>query len=233
MWQQGEGFLGDGGKDQLALAAFGQHLAGVGIDDLGNEVVLVDVHTGLLAALESHARAGGLGQTVDIICLDAKLVLDVLTHILGPCFCTEDAGLQLDLVPDALFVDGFCQILGVAGGAAENGGAQIGHELQLTVGVAGAHGQGQAADLVAAAVKTRAAGEQTIAIGNVHNVFLSAAGGHDGTGAAVFPQVHVVLGVVGHHALAGGAGGGLDADTVLQGLAEKTIGISFSQIRLG
>ena len=65
--QEGEGLLVDGGEDQLALTAQGQHFLGVGVDDLGDEVILVDVHAGLLAALERHTGAGGLGQAVNIV----------------------------------------------------------------------------------------------------------------------------------------------------------------------
>ncbi len=107
--QQGEGLLGDGGEDQLALGAVGQDLAGVGVDDLGDEVVLTDVHAVLLGALEGDAGAGKLGQAINIIGLDAQLVLDVAAHLLGPGLGAEDAGLELDLIPQAALVDGLGQ----------------------------------------------------------------------------------------------------------------------------
>src|SRR5699024_2846598 len=69
--QEREGLLGNGGKYQFALAAFRQDLAGVRVDDLSNEVVLIDVHTGLFAAFKGHARTAGFRKTVDIIGLDA------------------------------------------------------------------------------------------------------------------------------------------------------------------
>ena len=106
-------------------------------------------------------------------------------------------------------------------------------ELDLSVRVAGGHGQGQAADLVGAAVQARAAGEEAVAIGDVDHIVLGAAGGHDGAGAAVLPQVYVVLGVEGHHAAAGGAGGGVDADTLGQGLGQQAVGIALPQVGLG
>ena len=53
-----EGFLGERGDDQLAQLAFGQHLAGLGVDDLGQEVVVVQVEPRLrLDALAGHSRA--------------------------------------------------------------------------------------------------------------------------------------------------------------------------------
>ena len=231
--QQGEGLLGDGGEDQLALGAVGQDLAGVGVDDLGDEVVLTEVHAVLLGALVGDAGAGKLGQAINIIGLDAQLALDVAAHLLRPGLGTEDAGLELDLIPQAALVDALGQESGVRGGAAEDGGAEVTHELDLPVRVAGGHGQGQAADLVGAAVQTRAAGEEAVAIGDVDHIVLGAAGGHDGAGAAVLPQVYVVLGVEGHHAAAGGAGGGVDADTLGQGLGQQAVGIALPQVGLG
>ena len=107
--QQGEGLLGDGGEDQLALGAVGQDLAGVGVDDLGDEVVLIDVHAVLLGALVGDAGAGKLGQAINIIGLDAQLALDVAAHLLGPGLGAEDAGLELDLIPQAALVDALGQ----------------------------------------------------------------------------------------------------------------------------
>lgn len=52
-------------------------------------------------------------------------------------------------------------------------------------------------------------------------------------GAAVLPQVYVVLGVEGHHAAAGGTGGGVDADTLGQGLGQQAVGIALPQVGLG
>ena len=86
---------------------------------------------------------------------------------------------------------------------------------------------------VAAAVEAGAAGEQAVAVGHLAHVLVGAAGGHDGPGAAVLPQVDVVLGVEGHHPLAGGAGGGLDAHAVLQGLGHQAVGIGLPQVGFG
>ena len=82
-------------------------------------------------------------------------------------------------------------------------------------------------------MQARAAGEEAVAIGDVDHIVLGAAGGHDGAGAAVLPQVYVVLGVEGHHAAAGGAGGGVDADTLGQGLGQQAVGIALPQVGLG
>lgn len=51
----GEGFFVQARKDQLAFAALGQDLAGVRVDDFGNEMVLIDVHPRLGLTLEGDA----------------------------------------------------------------------------------------------------------------------------------------------------------------------------------
>ena len=230
--QQRERLLGDRGEDQLALRALRQNLAGVRVDDLGDEMVLVDVHAGLCAALIGHARAGQLSQTVDIIGLDAEALLDILPHLLAPGLRAEDTGLQMDLVLQPALVDGFCQIRCVGRRAAEDRRAEILHELQLPVGIAGGHGERQAAELLAAAVEAEAAGEQAVAVGDLADVFRSCARGRQRSCAAVVPEVDILLGVEGDDALAGRAGGGVDADTFFQRLRKQTEGVCIPQIRL-
>ena len=90
-----EGFLVKSGEYKLALAALGEHLACVGIDDLGIEVVLVDVHSALLLTLKRNAGAACFCETVDIIRLDSEALFDALTHFLCPGLRSEDTCLEL------------------------------------------------------------------------------------------------------------------------------------------
>ena len=191
------------------------------------------MHPRLLAALEGNARTAGLREAVDIVGLDAQAPLNVPAHLLAPGLRAENAGLQLDLVPEPPLMDALRQIGGVGGGAAEDGRAQVHHELELAVRVAGGHGQGQAAHLVAAPVEAGPAGEEAVAVADVAHVLLRAAGGHNRPGAALLPQVHVVLGVKGHHPAAGGAGGGLNPHAVPQGRGQKAVGVGVPQVVLG
>src|SRR5690349_10367671 len=87
--------LGERREDELALGAVGQHGAGVGIDDLGIEVILPD--DGAVLRLDALARDTGshdLGEAVDVDRIDAGLRLDVLSHRLGPRLGAEDADLE-------------------------------------------------------------------------------------------------------------------------------------------
>jgi len=58
---------------------------------------------------------------------------------------------------------------------------------------------------MASTVESGAACEQAVAIGHLAHILIGGAGRNQGPGAAVLPQVNVVLGVKGHHPLAGGA----------------------------
>ena len=88
--QEREAFLVEGCEDEFALGTFREHFTGLGVDDLCVEVVLIDMHAGLLLALEGHAGAGSLCKTVDIISLDSEALLDALAHLFGPGLRAEN-----------------------------------------------------------------------------------------------------------------------------------------------
>ena len=123
---------------ELALAAFGKHLAGLGIDDLGVEVVLIDVHSGLLPALESDTGAGGLCEAVDVISFDSEALLDALAHFLGPGLCPENAGFEFVVLRFvAALCKGLTEICRIGRSAAQDRRIQVKHELDLAISVAG------------------------------------------------------------------------------------------------
>ena len=84
-----------------------------------------------------------------------------------------------------------------------------------------------------AAIEAGTAGEEAIAVADLTDILIGAAGCHDRSGAAFFPHVNIFLCVEGNDALAGRAGGGLDADAVLEVGAQKSVGICFTQIVFG
>ena len=155
-----------------------------------------------------------------------------MTHFLRPRLRAEDTGLELDLVAETALVDGLGEICRIRRGAADNRGAEVCHELKLTIGVARGHRERQTADLMGTAVQTGAAGEQAVAIGYMADIILGTAGCADCAGTAVLPEIEVVLGVERYNTTSGRAGGGLDAHTVTQRLCKQTIGILIAQVIL-
>ena len=84
-----------------------------------------------------------------------------------------------------------------------------------------------------AAVESRPAGEQSVTVADLHHIVFGAAHRHNGTGAAFFPQIHIVLGVVSDHAFAGRTGSGLDTHAVTKRHREHSVRIGLPQIAFG
>ena len=80
------------------------------------------------------------------------------------------------------------------------------------------------------AVEAGAAGEEAVAVRDLHNILVSAAGSDDRSGAAFLPDIDVFLCIKSNHTLSGGAGSGLDADAFLEVCAEKPVGICFTEV---
>ena len=84
-----------------------------------------------------------------------------------------------------------------------------------------------------AAVKTRAARKESVAVCNLTNVLVGASCGNDGTGTAVLPEVNVVLSIEGNDAAAGSTRGRLNSYAVLKGLREKSVGVGVAEVAFG
>ena len=230
---EGHGLFSYAGEHKLALLALGKHLAGVGVDDLGDKVVLVNVESAVALALKGDAGADHFTEAVDIPGLDLELVFNVPAHALGPGLCTEEAHLQLEAGGvNAHLGHGLGHDEGVRGSAADKGAAKVLKDLDLTLGVAGADRNGGAADGLCAAVGTKTAGEQTVAVGNVGDIVLGNAAGGKGSGHNVAPDLEVVTGVANDSLLTGGTGGCVDAYNVAQGCCKKSVGVIVTEILL-
>ena len=70
--------------DQLAQFAVRQDFSCLRIDDLEVEVVVEVMHAGLVLAVDGDARSVDLGQSVNVIELDAQFVSDTGTHLRAP-----------------------------------------------------------------------------------------------------------------------------------------------------
>ena len=229
-----EAFLIKVGEYKLTLGAFGENLTGFGVDDLGVEVVLVDVHTRLLLAFECNTGAGGLGETVDIVCLDAESLLDIAAHFFCPGLSSEDTCLEVEGVGrDAHLLESFADVCGIGGSAADDGGVEILHKLDLTFGVTRGHGKSQTANLMRASVESEAAGEKTVAVSNLTNILVCSACGDDSARTAIFPEVDVVLCVVSNDSLTRRTRGRMNTNAVLKICAEKSVGVSITEVSLG
>ena len=123
------------GEHQLAVFAIGHRLQGVGVDDLGEEVVLGQVQAAHLLALEGHARAHDLGQAVHVAVLHAKLLGDLVAHALAAGLGAEDAGanLQIGCRVDTHLDGGIGDMQGVGRRAREHVDLHVLEHLDLTL----------------------------------------------------------------------------------------------------
>src|SRR5262249_61695918 len=76
--------LGEARQDEFSQLAFRQALAGLGVNDFGDEVILEDVEPLLFSTFDRDAWADHLRQAVDIKRDNAKTRFDLLTHPLRP-----------------------------------------------------------------------------------------------------------------------------------------------------
>ncbi len=132
--------------------------------------------------------------------------------------------LALDLVGD---------VEHIGGGDHDDVRLEILDQLHLLLGLAAGHGDHRAAQAFGAVVRPQAAGEQAIAVGNMHLVPGPAAGGADRARHHLRPGVDVVAGVADHRGLTGGAAGGVQAYHLVHGHGEHAIGVVVAQIGLG
>ena len=232
--KHGHAFLGNGSKYHLSALPLRHGLFRHRVDDFQHHVVLVHVHAVLFQAFEGYPRPGDFRQPVQVACVDAQQLLQLLAHFLGPGFRAEAAGLQVNVLPrlQPHFPNGFPQMRGVGGGAAEHGGPHFPHHHDLPLGVAAGHGNHHGADFRGPLMRPQSAGKQAVAVANLDDVVPSAPGRRQGPGHQLGPYVHVVFGVSHHNGLAGGAGRALNPHDFRFGGGEQTVGEIVPQVGL-
>ena len=118
--------------------AFGQRLAGLGVDDLQDVVVFPEVQAGFVLALEGDAGAVHLGQAVGVIDIAAEGLLDSAPGLLGVRFRADERLAQREVFArvDALLFEVAGKVEGVAGQDMDGGGPEVLHQHQLPLGSA-------------------------------------------------------------------------------------------------
>ena len=176
-------------KTSSPTSPYGQRPQRLGVDDLGEVVVLVDVHAGLAEALVGHAGAAHLGEAVDVERVLAEAGLDLHAELVGPGLGAVEADAQRQVLgPQAAVARRVGQVHGVGRRAAQGGGAEVAHDLELPLGVAAGDGHDGAAQALGAEVQAEPAGEEAVAEGVLEQVARRHAAGGEGPGDQVGPQ---------------------------------------------
>ena len=182
-------------------------LAGFGVDDLGQEVVFVDVEAVLLRALARDAGADDFRQAVDVDGLDAGAPLYLAAHILAPRLGPEYSDLEIGVAEVQLLLFGRLHERQEVGRRAAHGARlEVLDEEYLALGVAGAHGDDRGADGEAAVVRAEPAGEEAVAVCILHYVARLDPRARERPRHHVAPALEIAVGVGDDDGLAGGAG---------------------------
>ena len=96
------------------------------------------METVLLGALDGDARPHDFGEAVDVVDLDAELVLEVLAELVGEGLGPVDARLEVWEVLLRPHLDrGVGDVHGIARGAADDGRPHGAQDVDLSLGIAG------------------------------------------------------------------------------------------------
>jgi hypothetical protein len=222
-------FLRQRREHELAELTLPNGGAGGRIDGLDKEVILVHVGAALLQAFEGDARAEDLREAVDVESGDPERPFDLRAEGLRPGLCAVNARAKAESA-GVLHVVGEGE--GIARGTAEDLRAEVIEQLHLAGGVAPRGRDHGAAETLGPVVQTEAAGEQTVAVGDVDDRAWAPAGCGERPGAAVGPEVDVGLGVGDDRRLPARAGRRVDANAALERDAEKPERVGVAQHRL-
>src|SRR3569832_1591622 len=208
--------LGQRGAHQLALRALGQHRTGLGVDDLGEEMVLPDGRAGFAGELLRHARTHHFGQAVNVARLDIASLLDLVAPALGPGLGAEDAvaqrrGARVAALAAELVEDGEH----VARRDHDDLGPEVADQLDLLLGLAARHGDDGAAQRLGAVMRAEPAGNQAEAVGDMDLHPRPPAGRMDATRDQRRPDADILRGIADDGRHTGGARRRVDARHLL------------------
>ena len=196
-------------------------------------MVLADVRAVLHLALVADARPHHLGESVEVVALQAQPLLNLLSHLLRPGLGAEGTHAQLDLVAgDAHLVHRLGQVESVAGCAGDARHAEVADELQVLLGVARRCRHHAGADVLHAVVGSQSAGEQPVAVAHGERVVAGDAVGRQTAGHALAPHADVLAGVAYDGGVARGAAAGVDADDFALRGSLQAEGVVVAQVLL-
>ena len=187
-----------------------------------------------MSAGAGHTGTGDFGKTVDVVGNNAGFILDFRTHLVGPRFGAENAVFESGVAPEVeplLFGD-VHNAKEVARGAGDDRNAEILHQHELLFGVAAADGQYRAAELFAAVVKSESAGEKSVAVGDLQNVFVGNAVHRQTPRSRFRPDFDIALGVGQAYGFAGRARRAVEAHDLFHRRGGKPERIFVAQVGL-
>ena len=155
-------------------------------------------------------------------------------ELVGPGLGAVEADAQRQVLgPQAAVAGRVGQVHGVGRRAAQGGGAEVAHDLELPLGVAAGDGHDGAAEALGAEVQAEAAGEEAVAEGVLQEVARRHAARGEGAGDQVGPDVEVAARVADGGRVAGRAGAGVHAHDLVARAREHAERVVVAQVDLG
>ena len=185
-------------------------------------------------AFIGDAGAHHFRQSVDVDRVDAERLLDFRAHGIGPGLGAENADFQRGLARVETLGAEFIQDRQHVGRRHHDDlGLEIGDQLHLPFGHAAGHRDHRAAERLRAVMRAEPAGEQSIAIGDMHLHAGASAGSADRARHQARPGVDVFFGIADDGRLAGCARGRVDARDLVLRHGEHAERIIVAQVVLG
>jgi hypothetical protein len=227
--------LGQRRQHELALFAGREPRPGRRIDDLGEEVVLVEMQARApVQALGRDAGAGHLRQAIHVQRRQPEPQLDLGAERRGPWLAAEDADLECQVVgTKAGFGDRLGDPQRVGGRREQRLRAQVVQECDLPRGHAARHRDDGRAEPLGALVEAQPAGEQAVAVGVVDEHPRMHAGHAQAARHELGPRLEVRACVADHRRPAAGPARGVDANELLASDREEAERVVVAEVGLG
>ena len=169
--QYGHTLLGQRGEHQLTRLSHRQGLKGYRVDNLGEEMVFVDVRAVLHLTLVADAGAHHFGKSVDVKALQTQTSLNLLTHALRPRLSTEGTHTQLQVfLLNAQLIHCLSQIQGVRGGTSQTCNTQVANQLQMLLRVTRSCRDTRGTQVLHTIVSAQTARKQAIAVSHREDI---------------------------------------------------------------
>ena len=208
-------------------------LSRLGIHDFRKVGVLPDVQAVLLEALKADAGAVHFGEAVGIVHLDIEELLDALAESLGVGLGADHGDAQGELAGIlAHLTQAFAQDERVGRQNVGHCGVEVPDQLDLAQGVAGAGGNGHAAEALRAGMDAESAGEEAVAGHILKDIILAHAHHVQAAGHEVGPDIQIILGVGDSHGRARGAARAVQAHQLVAGNDDQSERILGAEIVL-
>ena len=157
-------------------------------------MILADVHTAFILTFRRHAGTHYFRQSIDVVGIDPKSVLNLLSHLVCPRLCAEQTCLEIEvLFFEALFVHKLYKAYSIRRGHTDYRSTEIPENFKLTQAVSCRCGNNGSTELFCSVVHTKTACEQSVTVADLNIIVLCSADIGKRSCGAFSPYINIVL----------------------------------------